>query len=117
MSLVEIPDPPGYKVVGYDMPKKGQLYSGANGRVCQATFDYANSRVPIVEPVVAWRDATLADLERAPVKCRAQNEENGPWFDKVLIGYFVGTKPFVWLTDDFVHHVSVQVVDESSTSK
>lgn len=114
MSLVEIPDPPGYKVVGYDMPKKGQLYACDSGGVCEATFNYSNTRVPIVEPVVVWRDATVADLERAPVKCRAKDEENGPWIEKVLLGYRSISRPYIWVTDDMTIHTVVQVVDESS---
>lgn len=47
-----------------------------------------------VEP--KWRDATIDDLKRAPLKCRVRDIETLGWTEDWLIGYVVSSIGLDW---------------------
>lgn len=62
----------------------------------------------IAEP--RWRDATIDDLKRAPLKCRVKQFEDYEWISRELTGYDC-SKPS-WKTEDCYWWSCCQVIDE-----
>ncbi len=63
----------------------------------------------IAEP--RWRDATIDDLKRAPLKCRVRQLSDCDWQESKLIEY--SASPLQgWRTIDFFWHTQCQVIDE-----
>lgn len=113
MSTIEIPDPKGYKVVGYRPPKEGEWYLRPSGSLEVATDGYAYC-YPILEAVEVWRDATLDDLKRAPCKARMRVGPKQQWIDTKLAGVKLSySHPFLqWIIVNSTKYNECQVLDE-----
>jgi hypothetical protein len=113
MSTIEIPDPQGYRVVGYRPPKEGELYLAPRGEVQSAANDYSH-RYPIVERIEVWRQATLDDLKRAPCKARMRVGPKQQWIDIELAGVKLAySHPFLqWIAVNNTKYNECQVLDE-----
>lgn len=73
------------------------------------SWDFCSFDYRIAEP--RWRDATIDDLKRAPLKCRVRACDFEDWQESILTGY---SKHNVvkWQTSDFFWHTQCQVIDE-----
>jgi len=85
--------------------------SGSRWHLCSRdghSWDFDRYKFRIAEP--KWRDATIDDLHKCPLKCRVRiNYED--WFVSKLIGYSTGSK-FGWQTEDFHWHAQCQVLED-----
>lgn len=87
MSLVEIPDPPGYKVVAYRSPNKGESYLEDDGSISVADGIAEYFKFIILQPLEVWRDATIDDLRRAPLRAMFRDKLDENWTESSLIGF------------------------------
>lgn len=111
MSLIEIPDPPGYRVVCFGTPRKGQRYLSANGNVCVASRDYQTANYPVLEAVEVWRDATIDDLKRVPCKARFSDLEQGFWTHGSLHGWELSAAGALWINSAGMRYEACQVLE------
>jgi len=112
MSLIEIPDPPGYKVVAYRKPKHGEKFLESLDVISKADVDYEFSSRPILEPVYVWRDATIDDLKRAPCKARFKTSD-GRWIVSNVYGFKVhADSSCSWISKDGGYFPECQVLEE-----
>lgn len=101
MSLIEIPDPPGYKVVAYRPPKRGEWYmDGRGGKPLKAGDDFDLSYHFILEPVEVWRAATIDDLKRAPCRARFRDKNSQVWANDRLSGWKYTGVGIQWFSSD-----------------
>ena len=116
MSQIEIPDPPGYKVVGYGLPKSGKPYLDNKGNVHVPEADFVHFSYPLLERVAVWRDATIDDLKRAPCKARMRCGPKHEWMHLELGGIkFSYENPKTqWITVGGARYNECQVIDDSN---
>ena len=112
MSLIEIPDPPGYSVVAYRSPKKGEWFVNVVGLIACADYHFSEYSYPILQPLEVWRDATIDDLRRAPVRARF-SDDGVKWCDGdgELRGIKLTKAIPVWIADDDCDYKYCQVLE------
>ena len=113
MSMIEIPDPLGYRVVRFGTPLKGHSYLSSDGTVCVASRDYAIGYYPILETVEVWRDATIDDLKRL-CRARFRPRNDSSWTDSQLIGgkWSRIASSYFWLSSDEIWYSQCQVLEQ-----
>lgn len=110
MGMIEIPDPPGYRVVGYGAPKAGQPYLTYDRDVYFASKDRENEYRILLEPVEVWRDATIDDLHRVPLRCRVLYDD--AWANKTLVGFQHCGHEVLWVMSNGLRYSKCQVLEE-----
>jgi hypothetical protein len=113
MSLIEIPDPPGYRVVAYRPPKKGEWFVNVVGCITCADYDFSEYSFPILQPLEVWRDATIDDLKRAPLRARMRARNSSQWTELMLVGAKWSTiaSAIFWLSDGEIWYSQCQVLE------
>ena len=97
MSMIEIPEPDGHKVIGWGSPRNGQPYIGCSGIVLRAGSDHSPiAHFALLEPIETWRDATFSDLGRMPLRCRV-SETGAVWREATLAGFSSLSGEPLWL--------------------